>query len=583
MTTESDDKSTATPAPDNSPRSLPDRTQQPSDDPDIWDRQTAELADRALKEWEHRDKSIPPLSPEEIGRRMGEAQNRKREAGDDEVAEPRRYGPTQEVDPALVGKIITFTPPDPPPKETETTREARYKRRARAERAALEATLPEAKPQVSREPAGYRAALAELGIDYRLNVRGPFEEYRQTPDPKWKRVTRRTESAIAVTMREKFDCMGDDPFPYQVSAEWRTHNVNSLIEHNKVDPFREWLDTIPEWDGKERLDTWITDLWTDWPEAEPVLLEWASRYPFVAAILRAVKPGAMLREFPIVIGPENCGKSTALKYLFPRKHQREWYAETLDLAQNDRRNIETMQGRVLVELGEMSGITRKDLQPLKAFLTQTNDGLHRMSYARTAEPMDRRCVFFGTANPRPSVGVLPYDPEGNTRFVALETTSDKATQKVETFMNAKRDQLWAEALVQYERGSRPNLPREFRAMQKAANEPHLSRLQSVEDLVWQYVDKYPNVATNGIEIAKLTAWCRSPLNDGGGGISSVNDKAAAEALTALGWKSALRRVKGQPKRRWYNEGVTPVTPVTPNSLGVPNWTNSHGDDDGIPF
>ena len=99
---------------------------------------------------------------------------------------------------------------------------------------------------------------------------------------------------------------------------------------------------------------------------------------------------------------------------------------------------------------------------MKAFITRPNDGHLRLAYRRDREPCPRRAVIIGTANPSVS-GVLPNDPTGMSRFVVVDLPAPRSlVGKVEGWIDARRDQLWAEALHRYHAGERANLPDHLR-------------------------------------------------------------------------------------------------------------------------
>ena len=117
----------------------------------------------------------------------------------------------------------------------------------------------------------------------------------------------------------------------------------------------------------------------------------------------------------VLIGPQGIGKSSALRLALPPDHPG-WFADGLNLAAFPKERAEALQGRVIVEVAEMAGSTRAELESLKSFLSRTDDGSVRLAYRRNPETLLRRCIIVGTTNdPNP----LPNDPSGNRRFVPV--------------------------------------------------------------------------------------------------------------------------------------------------------------------
>jgi predicted P-loop ATPase len=91
----------------------------------------------------------------------------------------------------------------------------------------------------------------------------------------------------------------------------------------------------------------------------------------------------------------------------------------------------------LFEIGEMSGMTRSEIEAVKAFTSRTEDR-SRKAYGRTVERVRRTCIFIGTMNPD-GPGYLK-DQTGNRRFWPV------LTGKVDLdALRRDRDMIWAEA------------------------------------------------------------------------------------------------------------------------------------------
>ena len=245
----------------------------------------------------------------------------------------------------------------------------------------------------------------------------------------------------------------------------------------EVDPFLVWLEGLSKWDGTPRVESLLADL-LGADRGDPQTL-WASRYMFVGAIERAMSPGCKIDEFPVLVGPQGAGKSALVKSLLP---QEDWFGDDLDLSSSPKEQAESIAGRVIVEVSEMAGSRKADIDHMKAFLTRTNDGQHRAAYARAPESSPRRCIFVGSANDS-GVGILPNDTSGNRRFVIVEVRN--ALQEVEPALAKMRDQLWAEGLAKFRDGTWPTarFPRELQHEQAGRNEEWRSGNMVIEDAI----------------------------------------------------------------------------------------------------
>ena len=259
--------------------------------------------------------------------------------------------------------------------------------------------------------------------------------------------------------------------------------MNALLDGRRVDPFMEYLSALPTWDRNSRLHRWIFRCWYV-DEGYERLAYWASLYLFLGAVHRTLDPGCKLDEVPIIVGPQGIGKTTAVEQMFPPEHQGEWYASGLNLAAPEKERVERLQGRVVIECGEMAGSGKAELESLKDFVTRRDDGAVRLSYRRNPEPMPRRCIMVGTTN---DDEFLPNDPTGNRRFVPVRVHGGGYGNVIQTL--AARDQLWAEALWLYRAGMQARLPDDLKALQAEVNEEHRRSDGVLENAVVTWLER----------------------------------------------------------------------------------------------
>ena len=340
----------------------------------------------------------------------------------------------------------------------------------------------------SRE--GLRACLTALGYEWRYNLRSARAELMRVPknyrrpepgEGVWFEANDRITDSIRESISEKFTTLrGGRSVPLRFGdSAWRTA-FNALLYERETDPFREWLESLT-WHGEQRLDRWLSHVFQVRDDAE--LAAWAGRFLCLGAVWRTFNPGTKLDEMPVLIGPQGCGKSTALRELLPPEHP-EWFGDGLRLAADDKVRAEALQGRVIVEAAEMAGSTRAERESLKAFLSRTDDGAVRLAYRRNPETMLRRCVLAGTSN---DPHCLPPDPSGNRRFVAITVRAQEdSAAGVRLYLKQFREQLWAEAVSRYRDGETAYLPNALAAAQATVNASAVSVDESLEDAVLDF-------------------------------------------------------------------------------------------------
>ena len=92
---------------------------------------------------------------------------------------------------------------------------------------------------------------------------------------------------------------------------------------------------------------------------------------------------------------------------------KEWYSDSLSISDmKDKTAAEKLQGYWILELGELAGIKKVDVETVKSFVTRTDDKF-RQSYGVAVESHPRSCIIVGSTN---SEGGFLRDITGNRRF-----------------------------------------------------------------------------------------------------------------------------------------------------------------------
>ena len=282
----------------------------------------------------------------------------------------------------------------------------------------VETTLP---PFPDKNEPSTSIALSALGVSLRFNLRSQRAELNQSsattikgaPVRQWLTLTDRMEARLRDLIARRFTYQtirGEKPMVY-AKERWRTV-IDAHLSSRERDPFLDWLNDRPAWDGVPRLDTYLDELFD---AGESPLVKWVGQFLFLGPVHRAHTPGAQLAEMPVLVGKQGIGKSALLLNLFPPEHAG-WVNAGLHLAADPKVRAEALLGRVVVEASEMAGSTKADLDSLKSFISQPDDGGIRLAFRRNPEDAPRRCVIVGTSNRLDS---LPNDPTGLRRFVPV--------------------------------------------------------------------------------------------------------------------------------------------------------------------
>ena len=406
---------------------------------------------------------------------------------------------------ALIGcrGCIDNEPPDVRRKHYGEVMRALFPERSAPPRAAGAGKVAAIGAELPKSREGLRLVLESLGYAWRYNTRGMHDELRyQGAD--WREANDRLIRDIRSQIPERFTEAGKDK-PLAFGRESFDDCFGALLNRAEVDPFREWLEALPPWHREPRLDKWLGHVFNVSDEQAP-LAAWVSRFLLLGAVTRAYRPGTKLDEMPVLIGPQGCGKSTALRALLPPERP-DWFSDGLRLSADDKVRAESLLGRVIVEAAEMAGSTRAERESLKAFLSRTDDGSVRLAFRRNPETLLRRCVMAGTSN---DPHCLPPDPTGNRRFVAVNVRpGPDGAVGVRLYLKNFLEQLWAEALHRYHEGEPAYLPDDLATVQAEVNAGAVSVDETLEDALLAYVDERPE--GKHFRIAEMRTWLAGQL------------------------------------------------------------------------
>jgi predicted P-loop ATPase len=211
--------------------------------------------------------------------------------------------------------------------------------------------------------------------------------------------------------------------------------VDLVAREHAFHPVKEYLTGL-RWDNKPRLDMWLSYyLGAENSDYHRKI----GRCFLIGLIARMMRPGCKMDYMLVLEGGQGRGKSAACAVLGGL-----WFSDNLpDLHRGDAVRLSMhLRGKWLIEIGEMSSISKADTNVLKEFLTQREER-YTPKYARNEVVEPRQCSFIGTTN------ALTYlwDETGGRRFWPVQCTTIDIIALVQD-----RDQLFAEAMVAFGNG-----------------------------------------------------------------------------------------------------------------------------------
>ena len=313
--------------------------------------------------------------------------------------------------------------------------------------------------------------------------------------------------------------------PFVVPESRWGSRLLELIYHTKTeyDPLEVYLNSLPPHEGPSIIDAMLVECFG--AEGNE-LNRAAARLILLGVVQRTFDPGSKMDIVVTLIGPQGSGKSSMCRALLPSE---DMFSDSFYWDANPERQGEALQGKAIVEVPEMTGLRRSERNKVKSLITRQTDEWRR-AFRRNPEPLPRRCLFVGTSNEN---DILPNDPTGNRRFLAVECPAGTRA-KVVAWVEAHRDALWSEAVSLYRAGERAFLPDQLLEAQKQRNEEHRGR----DDFLEEQLRTVPGTA--GMTMKDI-------YNAAGLTTKEYSYQKMMQALNALGW-----RKKGGKNSKWIS-------------------------------
>lgn len=382
---------------------------------------------------------------------------------------------------------------------------------------------------------GLQMGLEYCGFEIRQDAFTSMPVFRRAKAEPWQQLS----DARMVEMRKYL--MEERHFG-KISRELMSDAILYAADQNAFDSMRDYLErTLPEWDGVDR----ITDFFRKYCGAKSTPYEWATaRYMWTALYGRATTVQGIKADIvPVLVGKQGARKSTLVRVLAPRED----LAGEISLETRDADLARQIRGKVVVEIPELVGMSKKDVAAVKYWISLQKDSyIQKYQERETVAP--RRCLMMMTTN----VHDFLTDPTGNRRFAPIEV----GQIDIET-VERDRLQLWAQAKVIFEKDG--------------IDHRSVEQLSAEENKKYMYSDPWEEAVSQWLERESLLpAEARQPLTAAvilehaiGQAISRVSPadgRRLATVMERLGYALRVARLNGK-LTRIYQKKATPEEDV----------------------
>jgi len=310
-----------------------------------------------------------------------------------------------------------------------------------------------------------------------------------------------------------------------------------VASRRRYDSGIEWLDA-QVWDGVPRVERFMH---THFGAADDEYTRAVGRYMWTGLAGRMLSPGCQLDMVIALQSRQGTGKSTGLQALAPDP---DYFTDGLSLHEDNDNFKRMMRGKVIVEIAEMAGLSKGDIDVVKRVITRkTEKWIEKYQIAETV--FNRRCMLFASTN---NQEFLPPDETGQRRWLPVVITEINRA-----LVEADRSQLWAEGAAIYRQSGIAYADAERLAVNR-------HKAHELSDVWEQRISEWlvappPNgglpPCTRAINVAEiLDNAIRMPAMQQ----NKVAEKRAATVLRALGYKLQAKA------KTWVLDIPAPPTP-----------------------
>lgn len=309
-----------------------------------------------------------------------------------------------------------------------------------------------------------------------------------------------------------------------IDTEKFRQGVYKVAEDNPKDSAKSWLTSL-RWDGIRRIEYFMPVYFkTEDTEYAKSL----SLYIWTALAGRVMSPGIKTDMVPVFEGVQGLRKSTAVEAICPSRE----FFRVISFSEREEEKSRKLRACLVAEIAELHGLHTKEAEEIKAWVTKTHEEW-TPKYKEKMHTFPRRCVFFGTTN---ETEILS-DPTGNRRWLPIHVEDAKVEDIIRD-----RDQLWAEALMEFE-----YLGVDYTAETKVEHTKFI-KYDSWEDSFSRWLsERDSNVPFTTAE-ALQGALYMAPAT-----IKSADTKRAHGIISRMGYKTDVIREENHFKRVWIKK------------------------------
>ena len=330
--------------------------------------------------------------------------------------------------------------------------------------------------------------------------------------------------------------------------------VSIACRENCFDPVVDMLaEAEASWDGVERLDRMAVEHFN---AEDTELNRQMVRKTMIAAVARARRPGCKFDTITVLEAPEGWNKSSAWAVLAGEGN----FSDSSILGKAGREVQEELAGIWIHENAELAGITKAEVEVIKAFASRQVDRA-RPAYGHFLVEQPRRSIEVGTTN----ADRYLLSPTGNRRFWPITLLAPIDLGK----LRAARLQLWGEAARYQALGESLTLDERLWAAAAVEQEERrvahpweaqladMGHIVPVEGVGYHHHSNGVVHVIDGEERVSTAVIFKHVLNLSEGQMNMGHTKTLAAIMRAQGWKHGVFKLDGKTVKGYLRTKFRP--------------------------
>lgn len=315
----------------------------------------------------------------------------------------------------------------------------------------------------------------------------------------------------------------------------------ALAGRNQFHPPRDWMNSL-EWDGIPRIWRLMPDYFKT---TDTIYNHQIGRMWMISAVARIMNPGCQAKYMIVLEGAQDDGKSKGIRALTNGHLEgmggRQWYRDGLPKL-SDKDIGMYMQGVWVIEVAELAGFQKSDIEEIKAFLSRQME-VFRQPYGRNMKEYSRQCVFAGTVNVlKNTTPEWGKDPTGLVRFWPTRAGKPDIDAILKDY-----DRLWAEAVHLYKNGEAWHGDECFSQLARAEQEQRMP-LDTLPEQISEILERLVMKGQHATTVSEVCTELHLTQGD-----RSRLQSRIGQVIGSLGWVQYVMPRNGGPARNGYRE------------------------------